>query len=69
MGATPTRRGTLMIRFKECPRCKGDLYLAEDAYGRYFSCLQCGYLHDIKQGESNSEPGPVPSEEQEREVA
>ena len=36
-----------MIRFKVCPRCRGDLYLAEDMFGKYLSCLQCGYLKDV----------------------
>ena len=37
-----------MIKFKVCPRCRGDLYLAEDIFGKYFSCLQCGYLKDLE---------------------
>ena len=36
-----------MIKFKVCPRCQGDLYLSEDIFGKYFSCMQCGYLKDI----------------------
>ena len=36
-----------MIKFKVCPRCQGDLYLKEDIFGRYLSCLQCGYLQDV----------------------
>ena len=36
-----------MIKFKVCPRCRGDLYLSEDIFGKYFSCFQCGYLRDI----------------------
>ena len=36
-----------MIRFKLCPRCRGDLYLSEDMFGKYLSCLQCGYLKDV----------------------
>ena len=31
-----------MILLKSCPRCRGDLLLEEDHYGRYYSCLQCG---------------------------
>ena len=46
-----------MIKFKECQRCKGDLYLAEDSFGRYLSCMQCGYLRDLEQ--SARELGPV----------
>ena len=37
-----------MIKFKVCPRCRGDLYLSEDIFGKYFSCLQCGYLRDVE---------------------
>ena len=36
-----------MIKFKVCPRCRGDLLLAEDIFGKYLSCLQCGYLLDL----------------------
>ncbi len=30
--------------FKECPRCHGDLREESDVYGRYISCVQCGYI-------------------------
>ena len=36
-----------MIKFKGCPRCGGDLLLAEDIFGKYLSCLQCGFLRDM----------------------
>ena len=36
-----------MIQFKVCPRCRGDLYLKEDIFGRYLSCLQYSYLRDV----------------------
>ena len=36
-----------MIKFKGCPKCQGDLYLATDIYGRYFNCLQCGFTRDL----------------------
>ena len=36
-----------MIEFKVCPKCRGDLYLREDIFGKYLSCLQCGYLRDV----------------------
>ena len=38
-----------MIKFKLCPRCRGDLYLGEDIFGAYYSCLQCGYLRDVEE--------------------
>ena len=49
----------MMIKLKACPKCHGDLYLERDQYGRYMSCLQCGYpmelLGDLpgKQPETN----------------
>ena len=36
-----------MIKFRVCPKCRGDLYLREDIFGKYLSCLQCGYLRDV----------------------
>jgi len=36
-----------VIKFKGCPKCRGDLYLGEDLFGHYLSCLQCGYLKDV----------------------
>jgi hypothetical protein len=36
-----------MIKFKACPRCRGDIHIAEDIFGKYLSCLQCGYLKDL----------------------
>jgi hypothetical protein len=33
-----------MFWLKCCPKCnKGDLFEGKDLYGRYVSCLQCGY--------------------------
>ncbi|MEE8420910.1 MAG: hypothetical protein V3R92_05575 [Dehalococcoidales bacterium] len=37
-----------MVRFKSCPRCKGDVLLDRDVYGWYQQCLQCGYQRDLK---------------------
>ena len=39
-----------MIKFKGCPKCQGDLHLTQDIYGRYWNCLQCGFI-----GEPRSE--------------
>ena len=36
-----------MIKLKACPKCHGDLNLERDQYGRYLSCLQCGYLMEL----------------------
>ena len=43
-----------MIKFKGCPRCGGDLLLADDVFGKYLSCLQCGFLRDV--AEKREEP-------------
>ncbi len=37
-----SEKGFLMIYFKKCPRCSGDLYDGRDTYGTYLTCLQCG---------------------------
>lgn len=36
-----------MIKFKGCPKCRGDLYLNQDIYGKYYNCMQCGYVKDL----------------------
>jgi hypothetical protein len=33
-----------MIYFKCCPRCQGDMNTCWDQYGKYFQCLQCGFI-------------------------
>lgn len=49
----PARReggvGTVRYWLKGCPRCGGDLTEESDMYGRYISCVQCGYI--LKQTE------------------
>ena len=37
-----------MIRFKACPKCRGDLYETEDTFGKFLNCIQCGYLKDLE---------------------
>jgi hypothetical protein len=34
---------------KACPRCKGFMISLNDEYGRYGSCMACGYHHDPPQ--------------------
>ena len=52
-----------MIQFKGCPRCGGDLCQAEDMFGKYLSCFQCGFLRDL--AEKPKEPRkPVAAGEQ-----
>lgn len=36
-----------------CKKCKGQLFLASDRYGKYISCLQCGYSHDLDSNNHN----------------
>jgi len=36
----------LRWKLKECPRCKGDLNY--DSYFNDWTCLQCGYVKEIK---------------------
>ncbi|MEX0763084.1 MAG: Lar family restriction alleviation protein [Dehalococcoidia bacterium] len=38
-----------MLYLKACPRCRGDVKLALDMYGKYLECLQCGYTIDSKE--------------------
>ncbi len=39
----------MVIKFKGCPKCQGDLYLNRDSYGRYVSCIQCGFVKDLSE--------------------
>lgn len=36
------------IRFKACPKCRGDLSLERDIYGQYWGCQQCGQHYQVK---------------------
>ena len=45
---------TLFI-LKGCPRCGGDLYLGEDGFGKFMSCIQCGFLRDLQNLQINPE--------------
>ena len=35
-------------KFKGCPRCKGDMFIDQEADGCYEHCLLCGYVHEIE---------------------
>lgn len=35
------------MKFKECPRCNGDLKQDNDRFGSFFTCLQCGYIKEV----------------------
>ncbi len=47
-----------MLKFKSCPRCKGDVIVDRDYHGWYEQCLQCGYQHDLK-SEVKVEPSSI----------
>jgi len=54
-----------MFWLKLCPRCCGDLFEDRDQYGKFFTCMQCGFTRDVpKWGGGvlviSSEPVPVP---------
>jgi len=34
-----------LIKSRGCQRCGGDLFLEQDEYGTYVSCIQCGAVH------------------------
>ena len=36
-----------MLTRKQCPKCRGNIYLSNDYYGHYEQCLQCGYTCDL----------------------
>ncbi len=37
-------------KLKACPKCQGALLIDADEYGRFFSCLNCGWAKDLSQG-------------------
>jgi hypothetical protein len=39
-----------MVWLKACPRCRGDLFLDNDHYGKFKLCVQCGYSRDLVAG-------------------
>ncbi len=46
-----------MILFKSCPRCKGDMNLTADMYGKFMECLQCGYESEpVAEAEQENRP-------------
>ena len=47
-----------MIYFKACPRCRGDMTLGEDMYGRYLECLQCGYEVGVNKVTESAKTSP-----------
>ncbi len=46
-----------MWKFKSCPRCGGDMFIAkDDVYGWYEQCLQCAYQSELKSLDKLKEP-------------
>ena len=41
-----------MMFLKACPKCRGDVVLDKDLYGRYVRCLQCGFLRDTAENDA-----------------
>ena len=51
--------GTVMIYFKSCKRCSGDLSMEHDYYGWYLICLSCSNVVYPKVGEEKQNPAVV----------
>lgn len=47
-----------MVYLKSCPKCLGDLTVAQDGYGAFISCLQCGFMKDLEV-KGASKPSPA----------
>ncbi len=54
----------MMLKFKACPKCRGDMSPGEDQYGKYLSCLQCGLLLEIPRVSATEGRKPVPQSEE-----
>ena len=39
-------KGDTMVFFNACPKCHGDLQLAEDQPEAYVRCKRCGFVRD-----------------------
>ena len=40
-----------MFYFKACPKCRGDVHLEEDVYGKFLKCFQCSRIVDLVQNQ------------------
>ncbi len=45
---------------KNCPRCKGLMIKEDDSYGRFGTCITCGYVHETQR----ADPQELLAEEQ-----
>ena len=52
-----------MLKLRGCPKCHGDLYVSQDMYGAYLSCIQCGQDYFFVEGpaQAGQESAPVAS--------
>lgn len=57
------------MKFKVCPKCRGDLYLREDTFGKFLSCMQCGYLKDLEAPQHDPNAAAISKGEKERDAA
>ena len=46
-----------MIKSKGCPKCRGAFYLSGDQYGKYFTCMHCGYHRNVVETEVGTNAG------------
>ena len=46
-----------MFWFKLCPRCFGDLSEDRDYYGKFITCMQCGYHQDVVETKIDANAG------------
>ncbi len=44
-----------MFKLRGCQKCHGDLYLGEDSYGAYLSCVQCGRHYAVAEATGGAE--------------
>ncbi|PKB57605.1 MAG: hypothetical protein BZY73_02330 [SAR202 cluster bacterium Casp-Chloro-G3] len=45
-------KGSNRLFLKACTKCRGDLYLDEDAYGVFTKCMQCGRIFEANANNS-----------------
>ena len=48
-----------MFKLRGCPKCHGDLYLGEDMYGTFLSCVQCGRYFAVAEKPAGDEAHDV----------
>ena len=64
-----------MLDLRSCPRCKGDMHVESDMYGKYRQCWQCGFLEDVSRditankAKTRELVGAVPTKRSTRKVA